>query len=214
MAAKPNPFCMTTATAVEADQGESSERVLVLAPIGRDAPAAVALLREQHIAAEICKGLSELREGLTVGAGVAVVAEEAFYREPLEPIVDWVEGQSSWSDFPFIVLTAGRGTLADRAWRGRLLAALRNVSLLERPIQAVTLTSAVQSALRARQRQYGARAAISSNVKRRLPGLKCLSPCERMSSKKRTGACARKSPSENRPKRRCARFRRWKRSAS
>jgi len=39
-------------------------------------------------------------------------------------------------------------------WRRKLVDALRNVSLLERPIKPITLTSAVQSAMRAKRRQY------------------------------------------------------------
>ena len=139
---------------MEADLADRSERVLVLAPIGRDGPAAAALLHKLHIAADICGGLSELRDALAAGAGVAVVAEEAFYREPLEPLIDWVDGQPSWSDFPFVVLTVGSGTSADEERRRHLVTVLKNASLLERPVQTVTLMSAVQSALRARRRQY------------------------------------------------------------
>src|SRR2546430_2042441 len=118
MAANPNPsYKMTTMTSVEADPADCSERVLILAPIGRDGPAAAALLRKLHIAADICGGLSELRDALAAGAGIAVVAEEAFYREPLEPLIDWVDGQPSWSDFPFVVLTVGHGTSADEERR-------------------------------------------------------------------------------------------------
>ena len=39
---------------------------------------------------------------------------------------------------------------------------LRNVSLLERPVQPITLTSAVQSACRARSRQYEVQALLSA----------------------------------------------------
>jgi hypothetical protein len=140
-----------------ASDGAASERVLVLAPIGRDGPAAAALLRETGLAAEVCAGLEALRNGLEAGAGVAVVAEEAFYREPMERLVGWVEAQPSWSDFPFVVLTSGRGAARDHLRRVRLLEALRNVSLLERPVQTMTLVSAVQAALRARRRQYETR---------------------------------------------------------
>jgi signal transduction histidine kinase/CheY-like chemotaxis protein len=137
-----------------AHDGAASGRVLVLAPIGRDGPAAAALLRETGLAAEVCAGLEALRNGLEAGAGVAVVAEEAFYREPIELLIGWVDAQPSWSDFPFVVLTSGRDASPDHLRRLRLLEALRNVSLLERPVQTVTLVSAVQAALRARRRQY------------------------------------------------------------
>ncbi|MHC2378512.1 signal transduction histidine kinase/ActR/RegA family two-component response regulator [Bradyrhizobium liaoningense] len=48
------------------------------------------------------------------------------------------------------------------AWRRDIVALLRNVSLLERPVQPITLTSAVQSAMRARRRQYEIRALIAA----------------------------------------------------
>jgi signal transduction histidine kinase/CheY-like chemotaxis protein len=139
------------------DGGVGSERVLVVAPIGRDGPAAVALLREAGVAAEVCVGLTELRDGLELAAGTAVIAEEAFYREPIDVLLDWIVGQPAWSDFPFVVLTSGRSTSPLHARRVRLLEGLRNVSLLERPIETVTLISAVQAALRARRHQYETR---------------------------------------------------------
>src|SRR6185312_2992379 len=137
-----------------ADDGNESERVLILAPIGRDGPAAAGLLREAGLSAVVCGSLAELRQNLEVGAGMALIAEEAFHREPSGPLVGWVERQPAWSDFPFVVLTSSRSLLPDHVWRIQLIDTLRNVSLLERPVQAVTLVSAVQAALRARRRQY------------------------------------------------------------
>jgi signal transduction histidine kinase/CheY-like chemotaxis protein len=135
--------------------GDNNERVLVLAPIGRDGPMAAALLRDASLTAEVCANGTELGDRLNSGAGVAVIAEEAFYREPLELLVDWVARQPAWSDFPFIILTSrDRGASSDHLRRLRLLESLRNVSLLERPVQAVTLVSTVHAALRARRRQY------------------------------------------------------------
>jgi signal transduction histidine kinase/ActR/RegA family two-component response regulator len=55
---------------------------------------------------------------------------------------------------PFVVLTTHQDQPAVAAWRRNLVSALHNVSLLERPVQPITLVSAMQSALRARRRQY------------------------------------------------------------
>jgi signal transduction histidine kinase len=66
----------------------------------------------------------------------------------------WVSNQPAWSDFPFIVLTSRATSPAADVYRLRLLESLGNVSLLERPLNAVTLTSTVRAALRARRRQY------------------------------------------------------------
>jgi two-component system, sensor histidine kinase len=134
-----------------------SERILVLAPIGRDAPAAESLLRQTGIGAVICSDAGDLLRKLEQGAGAALVAEEGFGREIGEPLIHWVEHQPPWSDFPFVVLTSKRTAISIEGKRLRLLSLLKNVSLLERPVHAVTLVSAVQAALRARRRQYEVR---------------------------------------------------------
>ncbi|WP_149539309.1 ATP-binding protein [Siccirubricoccus phaeus] len=131
--------------------------VLVLAPTGRDGPASAELLRRSAVSARICADLTELVAGLEAGADAAFIAEEALLNQPIEPLVGWVEGQPPWSDMPFVMLTGRREHPVVMAWRGKLVAALRNVSLLERPVQAITLTSTVQAALRARRRQYEVR---------------------------------------------------------
>ena len=134
-----------------------SEQVLVLAPIGRDAHAAELLLRQAGISTVICSNAGDLLRRLEQEAGVALVAEEGFGREIGEQLVHWVEHQPPWSDFPFVVLTSRRTAEGIDRKRLRLLSLLKNVSLLERPVHAVTLVSAVQAALRARRRQYEVR---------------------------------------------------------
>ncbi len=62
---------------------------------------------------------------------------------------------------PFVVLTSHRQQPTVVAARGALVAALRNVSLLERPVQAITLTSTIQAAVRARRRQYEVQAHLA-----------------------------------------------------
>ena len=52
-----------------------------------------------------------------------------------------------------MVLTSKRTADSIDRKKASLLSLLKNVSLLERPVHAVTLVSAVQAALRARRRQ-------------------------------------------------------------
>jgi signal transduction histidine kinase/CheY-like chemotaxis protein len=144
---------MGPATAADAD----GPMVLVLAPTGRDGAASAELLRRAGLSARACADLPDLVDGLAAGADAVFVAEEALLNRPIEELVAWVEEQPPWSDMPFVVLTSRREHPAVVAGRGRLVAALRNVSLLERPVQAITLTSAVQAAVRARRRQYEVR---------------------------------------------------------
>src|SRR5205085_2015719 len=90
------------------------------------------------------------------GAGAAVIAEEAFLGADAAPLFSWVSNQPPWSDFPFVILTMRRDDPRLRRYTLSLMDKLRNVTLQERPIQTVTLVSAVQAALRARLRQYEA----------------------------------------------------------
>jgi signal transduction histidine kinase len=136
-------------------------RVLVLAPTGRDGAASAELLARAALSAQVCAGLDELVAGLEAEADAVFVAEEALLGKPIDRLLAWVEAQPPWSDMPFVMLTSHREQPAVVAGRSRLVAALRNVSLLERPVQTITLTSTVQAAVRARQRQYEVRAHLA-----------------------------------------------------
>src|SRR5690242_13569293 len=139
---------------------ERDHRVLIFAPIGRDAPASAELLRSSRLATAICADVGQLVREMDAGVGVVFLAEEGLFSKDTSPVSQWVERQPAWSDLPFIVLTSHQEQRPVVAWRRNLVGALRNVSLLERPIQPITLTSAVQTALRARRRQYEIRALI------------------------------------------------------
>jgi signal transduction histidine kinase/ActR/RegA family two-component response regulator len=127
--------------------------VIVFAPVGRDAAASVDLLSRSGIAAKACGDLPSFVEALQAGAAAAFVAEEALFGKDASLLFEWVADQSPWSDLPFILLTSRQEQTGIEAWRQRLINSLRNVALLERPIQALTLVSTMQSALRARMRQ-------------------------------------------------------------
>jgi signal transduction histidine kinase len=137
-----------------------SERAVVLAPQGRDAVVACAMLGEAEIRCEIAPGLPAFVAMLSAGAGFGLITEEALASADLQPLVRWIEGQSEWSDFPFILLTQRGGGLERNPAAGRYLYALGNVTFLERPFHPTTLISLAQSALRGRRRQYEARARL------------------------------------------------------
>ena len=133
-----------------------SDRILVLAPTGRDGSAACTLLEQVGLCCRLCSDLDELQGELGRGAGAAVIAEEGFLGAEAAPLFNWVSNQPPWSDFPFIILTARRDSPRHQRYTLSLIDKLRNVTLQERPIQTVTLVSAVQAALRTRLRQYEA----------------------------------------------------------
>jgi signal transduction histidine kinase/CheY-like chemotaxis protein len=135
-------------------------RVLVYAPIGRDAQASAELLARSGFNCTICANLGMLQHSLEEGAGAVLIAEEAFFGQDVRPLYEWVKQQPAWSDLPFVILTGALSHPSIITWRQQLIGALRNVSLLERPVQAITLTSAVQAAMRARSRQHEVRALL------------------------------------------------------
>ncbi|HEV7441930.1 MAG TPA: histidine kinase dimerization/phospho-acceptor domain-containing protein, partial [Steroidobacteraceae bacterium] len=106
--------------------------------------------------------LAQVLEGIEVGAAAVLIAEEGLFGQDLSPLFAAVECQPPWSDLPFVILTSRQEQPAVAAWRQRLVTSLRNVSLLERPVQAITLTSTVQAAVRARLRQYEVRALLEA----------------------------------------------------
>ena len=140
--------------------GELSERTLILAPAGRDASIAAAILDEANKRTLICETLTELLDGMRTGAGTAVLVEEALRDSDLSALSQWIETQPSWSDFPFLVLTHRGGSVERNPMARRLSVTLGNVGFLERPFHPTTLVSAVRTALRGRRRQYEARERI------------------------------------------------------
>jgi signal transduction histidine kinase/ActR/RegA family two-component response regulator len=139
-----------------------SERALILAPRGRDAIVAVAILREAGFAAEICGDLMEFQEKLDRGAGFAVLTEEAIRYADLRVLAHWVATQPSWSDFAFVLLTDHGGGLERNPAASRQMETLGNVTFLERPFHPTTLISVATTALRGRRRQYEARARLEA----------------------------------------------------
>jgi signal transduction histidine kinase len=132
-------------------------RVLVLAPIGRDAPAIAEVLKRAGLCSLICRDVPALVTALGAGAGAVLLAEEAVVGCSVDALAAWVDGQAPWSDMPFIVLTSRDNRSQVMRWRQGLLDKLRNASMLERPVDTLTLSSVSGAALRGRLRQYEVR---------------------------------------------------------
>ena len=143
------------ATAVE-------HRVLILAPRGRDAGLAAAILAKAGMSSYVCAHLTALAQAAAQGAGAALVAEEALdSHEDGDALLRWVAAQPPWSDLPFVLLAKPRGDIAQGARVPAWFEGIGNVVLLERPLGAAGLASAVRTALRARRKQYETRAYLA-----------------------------------------------------
>ena len=140
--------------------GASSERAVILAPTGRDASVAAALIKEAGYHADISADLPAMLHELEGGAGLAVIAEEAIKTADLRPLMLWLSEQESWSDFPIVLLTHQGGGPERNPDAVRLGQVLGNVTFIERPFHPTTLVSVVGSAVRGRRRQYETRAIL------------------------------------------------------
>lgn len=140
------------------------ERLLILAPRGRDAQVIEQVLSRADTHCTICADGQMLLRELDQPAGAALVVEEVLNATTIELLTTKLENQPLWSDFPFIVLLAQRYGSAGTA-QNALIQKLGNVILLERPINAETLRTATATALRARKRQYQARADLLERMR-------------------------------------------------
>jgi len=84
--------------------------------------------------------------------GALLMAEEVITERLASVIGQFVRDQPAWSDLPLLVVAQSQ-----HAPRFSAYARLGNVSILTRPMALEALTSAVRSALRARERQFQVR---------------------------------------------------------
>jgi PAS domain S-box-containing protein len=142
-------------------RGDDIGAVLVLSPTGKDGELAAAALASAEISARVCADLLQLTSFLSDGISALLIAEEALVVEQLPLLLERLRQQPPWSDIPVIILTAPGG--GDRASVQALetFGPAANVTLLERPLRAVTLIAAVKVALRARSRQLQVRDLIA-----------------------------------------------------
>jgi PAS domain S-box-containing protein len=136
---------------------DSRDAVLIAAPLGKDAVLASRALEQAGIPAKTCQGIREIAERLDDSTHAILVAAEALVAADIPLLLDRLEQQPPWSDIPLIILTTGgRGDEMSRRALD-IFGPKANVTLLERPLQTVTLISTLKVASRARHRQYEVR---------------------------------------------------------
>ena len=143
--------------AEDQDRGSFGERILVLAPTGRDAELLAGTLGQAGFPTEVCVDMDALCTALSFGAAVAVLAEEALGGRASDQLKETLAQQPSWSDVPIIVLLSSGATLASSRELLSHFSQHGNLTLLERPVRSIALLSTLQSAVRARHRQYEVR---------------------------------------------------------
>jgi signal transduction histidine kinase/CheY-like chemotaxis protein len=132
-------------------QDGAEYRVLILAPTGRDAALARAVVSDARIEANVCGDMAQLVDALRGDVGAVLLAEEALDEQAMGRLAGALGEQPSWSDLPLLILTRPG---ADSPAVASALDELGNVTLLERPVRIASLVSTLRAALRARRRQY------------------------------------------------------------
>jgi len=139
---------------------EHAQHVLIVAPVGQDAPVMSALLKEHGYETAVCASTLDACRRLAEGAGMLLMTEEALERAHVHDLLACLKEQPAWSELPLVVLTSG-GESRYAKLLTLLHQAAGSVTLLERPLGAVTLLQSVDVALRSRRRQYQVRDLLS-----------------------------------------------------
>jgi signal transduction histidine kinase len=134
-------------------------RVLLIAPTARDAEITHSLLKHAGLTCVVCQSIHQLTTEMASGAGAVLLTEDALAAKEIDELLAELGRQPSWSDLPVVVLIRG-GVQSPAA--NRVLGALRNATLLERPAPTRSMVSAVQAAVRGRLRQYQIRDQIDA----------------------------------------------------
>jgi signal transduction histidine kinase/ActR/RegA family two-component response regulator len=160
---------MTKAKAAKGRRGEKNgvsglgvleRRVLIVAPTGNDAILTANFLEEADLATKVCVNVAQLAEEVNKGCGALILAEEILGQESISILIQALAEQPVWSDIPIILITSGGEVSQTQLRQLAVFGPGGNVTLLERPFRPITLLSALEVALRSRQRQYEARESV------------------------------------------------------
>lgn len=140
--------------------GEGGElRILMLAPTRRDADVIGRLLEHAGLHSQCCASCATVSDELSRGAGALLLTEDVAADVTFPQLRRALQEQPAWSDIPIVLLVR---TGNSSPYLVELQAALTNVTLLERPASAASLSSALHAAIRARKKQYASRQQIES----------------------------------------------------
>ena len=149
----------------EATDIYAGERVLIVAPSGRDASVVAEVLEGAGVDAHPCVFAAMLQELKGQSIGALIVAEEALPQASARQLAEALHGQPSWSDLPLIVLLSHRRPGGADPTLPAGLGAAGLALLLERPLRKTSLISTVRMVLRARRRQYQVRDHLNEQVR-------------------------------------------------
>jgi len=144
---------------------KNHSQAILLCPTGQDAKLIAAVLKKESVDSRSLRSINELCDLHHDEAGVIIIAEEALTIDGIESLNKYLLAQKTWSDIPIILLVgSGVRNKEFKLKRLEVFVSSGNVTLLERPLQPLTLLSAAQVLLRSRKRQYQVRDLLKSQT--------------------------------------------------
>ena len=138
--------------------------VIILSPTGQDAQLIANFLANENIDAVVIREIEQFCHQDHSSSGAFIIADEALTSEGIDQLNQELSKQEPWSDLPIILLVSG-GSRRQPFVRGlELFVGTGSVSLLERPLQPLSLLSSIKVALRSRRRQFQVRDLLRSQV--------------------------------------------------
>lgn len=138
--------------------------VVILCPTGQDSQLISKFLEEEKIPSISIRDIKDFCLKNHVNSGAFIIADEALSAVGLEHLNKNLSDQEAWSDLPIILLTSS-GPRKRPFVRGlELIANSGSVSVLERPLQPLSLLSSIKVALRSRRRQFQVRDLLNTQL--------------------------------------------------
>lgn len=138
-----------------------NERILVLAPFGRDAVLLQTALMQAALPCQIVEDPAELRLCLQQDVGALLLTEEALAPPTLQVLEDALAVQPVWSRLPLVLLVGAQNVPGLHRSLRQALGRHNRVTILERPVASKTLAAIMQANIWTRRREYEVRALLT-----------------------------------------------------
>ena len=136
--------------------------VSILALSGNDARNAGEVLGKAKILSNSCVSMADFCKKAGPSTGALLISEETLDAQSLELLLEHLKRQPRWSDLPIVLLTNAGETSAKVYNILNFLDGQANVTLLEKPLKAITLIGVIRAALRSRKHQYEVRSLLET----------------------------------------------------
>ena len=144
---------------LSAETVQKQERVLLYTPDLSPRHALQQILTDAQLPFAPFDSINALYQALRDGAGAVVVTNEAVTDDAVRLLTRLLSRRPPWSNLPIIILTRRQPQSIPGFGALDLFTSdtKANLTILERPVHPVTLTTVLRSAIRARRRQYQVR---------------------------------------------------------